>query len=144
MSTGHVNQSISLKDWATTSIIAAIVAGLDVLVIYVGAMWPQTIYWSIASEGIITFFGLLIVSSYHARFKPSSKGTMRKAIAGSLISVYLILLAFGISGKFPNISDQTLRTILEGFSMVIITIIGFYFGSKGMSEVLDTWKNRSG
>jgi hypothetical protein len=69
---------------------------------------------------------------------------MRKAIAGSLISVYLILLALGLSGKFPNLSVQTLRTILEGFSMIIITIVGFYFGSKGMAEIINSWRNKSG
>lgn len=125
-----------------TSVIASIVVFLDVLVIYVGTIMPQMIYWSTATEGLVTFFGMLIVSSYHARLKHSSKGTMRRAIAGSLISVYVIVLALGLSDKFPNISDQTLQAIMEGFSAVIMMIVGFYFGSKGASEMLDVWKNK--
>ncbi|WP_268543919.1 hypothetical protein [Candidatus Nitrosotenuis cloacae] len=127
---------MSRQDWAITSMIAAVIAITDVAVIYVGVIQTGIVYWSIASVGIVTFFGMLIVSSYHARLKPSSRGTMRKSIAGSLISVYLIVLALGITGRFPNISDETLQTILEGFSMVIMTIIGFYFGSKGAAEVV--------
>lgn len=136
------NHSVTLRDWAVTSIIATVVAFLDIASIYIGVIKPEFIYWSIASEGIITFFGMLIVSSYHARIKPNSKGTMRRAIAGSLVSVYLIVIALGLADKFPDISDATLRTVLEGFSAVIITIIGFYFGAKGAAEVLSKQKNK--
>lgn len=66
---------------------------------------------------------------------------MRKSITGSLISVYLIVLALGITDRLPNISDETLQTIREGFSMGMITIIGFYFGSKGAAEVITARKD---
>lgn len=138
------NPSITLRQWAVTSVIAAIVAVADIVIIYIGIVNHDNdiLYWSIASEGMITFFGMLIVSSYHARYKPSSKGIMRRAIAASLISMYVILLALTISGKFTSNADQITQVIVEEFSIIIMIIIGFYFGSKGMIEILDFWKNK--
>lgn len=133
---------VSLKGWALTSLIAAFVAFLDIGALYIGLTNTQFLYWSIAAEGIITFFGMLIVSSFYARYKPNSKGTMRKAIASSLILVYVILLALTFSGRFGT-ADTVFQNVLEGFSLVIMTIIGFYFGSKGALEVVSLWKNKT-
>lgn len=91
---------------------------------------------SIAGVGIITFFGMLMISSHHAIHQPDSTGTMRKAIAGSLIVVYVVVLGLSMSGSLDLSSNELTKSLLENFSFVIITIIGFYFGTKGVAEFL--------
>ena len=123
------------EGWRKTSIISCIVAGSAILSFLIGELLGN-ISWSIVGVGIITFFGMLAISSYHSLHKPNSKGTMRKALASSLISVYIVVLALLFSGNLPSLDNQASMTLMENFSYVIMTIIGFYFGSKGAIEFL--------
>ena len=138
--------SVTKKDahehegWIKTTIIAIVVCAIDFAVISVGILSNNTAL-SIAGVGIVTFFGMLIISSYHAIHHPDSKGIMRKAIAGSLIAVYVVILALLLSGKIDYTENEMVITLVEHFSFVIITIIGFYFGTKGVTEFLEFWKN---
>ncbi len=125
--------------WQKTAIIACIVAGMSIAVFLYGD-FVDKISWSIAGVGIITFFGMLAISSYHSIHNPNSKGTMRKAIASSMISVYVVVLALLFSGQLPTLENEASMTLMENFSYVIMTIIGFYFGSKGAAEFLKIWR----
>ena len=125
--------------WIRTSIIACIVAGLAIASFWYGEMIGN-IGWSIAGVGMITFFGMLAISSYHSLHEPNSTGTMRKAIASSMISVYVVVLALLFSGNLPSLENEASMTLMENFSYVIMTIIGFYFGSKGAAEFLKIWR----
>ena len=125
--------------WVRTSIIACIVAGLSIASFWYGEMIGN-IGWSIAGVGMITFFGMLAISSYHSLHAPNTTGTMRKAIASSMISVYVVVLALLFSGNLPNLENEASMTLMENFSYVIMTIIGFYFGSKGAAEFLKIWR----
>ena len=138
--------SISKKDlhehegWNKTTIIACIIGTIDFVVLTIGILVNEATL-SIAGVGLVTFFGMLIISSHHVIHHPDSKGTMRKAIAGSLVAVYVVILALLLSGKIDNNENELVITLVEHFSFVIITIIGFYFGSKGVTEFLEFWKN---
>lgn len=125
-------------DWIKTTIIAGIIAGLDIAVFVVGILLMDKIFLglSIAGVGIITFFGMLMISSHYAIHQPDSTGTMRKAIAGSLIIVYVMVLGLSMSGSIDVLSNELTKPLLENFSFVIITIIGFYFGTKAVTEFL--------
>jgi len=129
--------------WIKTSIIGCIVAGLAIMSFWVGVLIDK-ISWSIAGVGIITFFGMLAISSYHSLHYPNSKGTMRKAIASSMISVYIVVLALLFSGNLPILENETSMTLMGNFSFVILTIMGFYFGSKGTVEFLKIWRGENG
>jgi hypothetical protein len=83
---------------------------------------------------------MLAISSYHSLHQPNSTGTLRKAIAGSLISVYIVVLALLFSDNLPTLENEAAMTLMDNFSYVIMTIIGFYFGSKGAIEFLKIWK----
>lgn len=137
--------SISKKDqhshegWIKTAIIACIILGIDVAVIIAGVLVHDVIL-PIAGVGLVTFFGMLIISSHYAIHNPDSKGTMRRAIAGSLVAVYVVILALLLSGKIDNAEDQLVMTLIDHFSFVIITIIGFYFGTKGVTDFLEFWR----
>ncbi len=125
--------------WIRTVILACIVASLAI-----GSFWYgvtiDKISWSIAGVGIITFFGMLSISSYHSLHQPNSTGTLRKAIAASMISVYIVVLALLFSDDLPPLENEASMTLMNNFSYVIITIIGFYFGSKGATEFLKIWR----
>ena len=125
--------------WRKTSIIACIVAGLSIASFLLGEL-VGNISWSIVGVGVITFFGMLAISSYHSLHKKNSTGTMRKAIASSMISVYIVVLALLFSGNLPSLENDASMTLMENFSYVIMTIIGFYFGSKGTTEFLKIWR----
>lgn len=115
------------------------VCAADIIVLLTGIILDD-VAWSIAGVGLITFFGMLIISSYHAIHHPDSKGTMRKALAGSLVAVYVVILALSLSGRLYYTENVMVMILVENFSVVIITIIGFYFGTKGATEFLKMWK----
>src|SRR5256885_927261 len=79
--------------WKITTLLGIIVTTLDVIIIVVGVHLRNNLDinlgWTVAAVGIVTFFGMLIVSSYHKKDSPEGdKGTMRDAITASLISAY--------------------------------------------------------
>ncbi len=125
--------------WIRTVILACIVASLSIGSFWYGVIIDK-ISWSIVGVGIITFFGMLSISSYHSLHQPNSTGTLRKAIAASMISVYIVVLALLFSDDLPPLENEASMTLMNNFSYVIITIIGFYFGSKGATEFLKIWR----
>lgn len=133
------NPQESHSSWRNTTIIAGIVATIDFVIISFGILLNQSVEfttWSLSSVGIITFFGMLIICSHHAKYSPDSKGIMRKSLTASLISVYIVVLSLALSGTFGDIQDEMTKSVLSNFSIVVIAIIGFYFGAKGISEIV--------
>lgn len=127
------------SSWRNTTIIAGIVATIDFAIISFGILLNQGTEfttWSLSSVGITTFFGMLIICSHHAKYSPNSKGIMRKSLTASLISVYIVVLSLALSGTFGDIQDEMTKSVLSNFSIVVITIIGFYFGARGISEIV--------
>lgn len=127
------------SSWRNTTIIASIVATIDFAIISFGILLNQSTEfttWSLSSVGIITFFGMLIICSHHAKYSPDSKGIMRKSLTASLISVYIVVLSLALSGTFGDIQDEMTKSVISNFSIVVIAIIGFYFGAKSISEII--------
>ena len=127
------------RTWKKTTELGIIVASLDVIIVVVGVYLyninsDNNLGWTVAAVGIVTFFGMLIVSSYHKRDSPEGdKGTMRDALTASLISAYFVVLTYSLSVKIE--SSTPVNSLLSSFSSVIIIVIGFYFGSKGAVEI---------
>jgi len=107
------------EGWTKTTIIAIVVAGIDFAVISVGIL-SNNAALSIAGVGILTFFGMLIISSHYAIHRPDSKGTMRKAIAGSLVAVYVVILALSLSGRLEDAQNQMIINLIENFLQYLI------------------------
>ncbi len=128
------------QGWIKTTIIAIAVCAIDFAVISVG-IFVNSAALLIAGVGLVTFFGMLIISSHYEIHQPDSKGTMRKAIAGSLIAVYVVILALSLSGRLEDAQNQMVMNLIENFTWIIIAIIGFYFGTKGVTEFLKFWKS---
>lgn len=131
-----------IKDnWARTSALGIILVVSDLSVLFVGGKFSVDPTWIISATGIMTFFGILMISSYHKKnFADPDKGTMRDAIAGSLISVYFITIGFDMTKGITSSANP----ILNNFSSVIIILIAFYFGSKAVTEVYKPQNGGSG
>ena len=110
--------------------------------LYAGIVEHWNPVWSLSAIGIITFFGMLIVSSLH-QVKVDSQGTMRKALASSMVIVYLIVFTLIIFGfdfaallQDESPTGLTSSEILDHLTKIILVILGFYFGFKGIKEIV--------
>lgn len=121
------------ENWAITSGLGIVLVASDLIVLLIGSKFYNDPTWIIGATGIMTFFGMLMISSYHKKNFADhlDKGTMRDAITGSLVSVYFIILGFDMIKGSQTLSDP----ILNNFSSVIIILIAFYFGSKAVTEI---------
>lgn len=98
---------------AITSVIAFLVGLADVGIIYFFGLdadgKPEL---AIASVAIITFFGVLFISAHHNHTNAEDQrkhatGTMRRAMAASIILVYIITFSMTTFGDFQ---DKTIET----------------------------------
>lgn len=130
--------------WGTTTAIA-----IAVLVADLACIWysKDSLTFAVAGTGLITFFGILMISNYYKSQNPHVEdvGAMRQALAGSLFAVYFVIL--GVTLQRPDISASTgtvLKAITDNFWAIILSVIAFYFGSKGAQSVAKTLKNKNG
>jgi hypothetical protein len=100
-------------------------------------LFVDNIAIAVAIIGGIVFFTTLAVADYSSADVGVSTGEMRSAMSASIVVVYLIVIALSLGGKFQSSFDFR---IIDSFTAVVITVIGFYFGSKAAIELLDKWK----
>ena len=121
------------------SVIAAFIVILDILALTLGLIIATApVALSLGCVGVITFVGMLTLSNYLSHDPALSKGEMRKAIAASLILVYLNFLAFVVFGKVTASEAELAKTIVGHFTTVVGIVIVFYFGSRSVEEYLKT------
>jgi len=154
-----------------TVIIAALVLAAA-LVVTMAAILLKQFAMPIAASGIITFFGMLIISGYNKK-STKAKGIIRRAIASALIVSYIIAFSIFMFQTFEQVEQSMLdekslpdvknmtsedvneymlllnqtasinllkmeftNSLLVNFTNVIMVIIVFYFGSKGVLQYL--------
>ena len=130
-----------MQAWALKSIVAGIIGTLDIIVFYVGISQGglQNLVLTLVPIAIITFFGVMALSSLHsATTDKDSKGIMRKSLTSTLVLVFVAILAISYGGdlKVDPSAEKILTELNSSFTYVIITIIGFYFGTKSVREYL--------
>lgn len=127
--------------WVGTTVMGFVVALID-LAVYCGVVPAHGfgVELKLGVIGIVTFFGLLIVSSYHQHIflqgGDGDTGVFRDALTGSFVTVYLASLGMTLTEVIPQSSSLT------QFGQVIMVVIGFYFGSKVATQV--SAKSKSG
>ena len=146
-----------------TSLIAFVVLVAAVIFAVAGILLNE-LALPVAVVGIIVFFGMLIISGYNKK-STKTKGIMRRAIAGALIVSYIMAfsvlmfqnfeletmpdhteIATEDLEKYILLQNQTAainsskmnfaNTVFTNFSNVIMVVIVFYFGSKGVLQYL--------
>lgn len=96
-----------------TYLIALIVGGTNFgIIIKFGLGAEQHPELSVALVGVVTFFGILVISAHHNHAHPDDQrkhatGTMRRAMAASIILVYIITFSLTTFGDFQ---DKTIET----------------------------------
>jgi len=89
--------------------------------------------WIFLGIGIVTFFGLLLLSNYMSGTSSYDTGEIRKAVAGSFIIIYLIfvpLISFGTI-KMPLLTP--IQAII-GFTWIVGIVVIVYFVSRTVEE----------
>ncbi len=94
---------------------------------------------AVAMVGGIVFFATLALADYSSPDVGVSTGEMRSAISATIIVVYIILVALSFGGNLGSAVDPK---ILDTLGSVVITVVGFYFGTKGAIELLGKWKEK--
>lgn len=124
------------KRWRKAVFMATLIGLIDIALLLLGTKAVLHLALSIASMGIITFFGILLLVNRLSGSTILDRGEMRKAIAGSFIVVYFSIVGLLIFNG-TNVMDTTLaKTIIGHFTYVVGIIIVFYFGSAGVREYL--------
>ena len=139
----------------TTTLIAIFVAAGNLSLLYYMHLDKISNGIGLAMVGIVTFFGMLIVSSFFEEHRHehasnskkegsqntstaaqkmvekvvAGKGIMRKALASSLIIVYIIVIGLYVESGELSEAKQIPRSLLEHFTIVVTAIVIFYFGS---------------
>jgi hypothetical protein len=137
------NQHGERWQWGVTTVMGFVVALID-LAVYCGVVPAHGfgVELKLGVIGIVTFFGLLIVSSFHQHIfligGDGDTGVFRDALTGSLVTVYLASLGMTLTGVIPQSSSLT------QFGQVIMVVIGFYFGSKVVTQVSNNSKSGQG
>jgi len=123
------------KKWKKAFLMAIVIGALDILVLFLGTFELFHIAWSVASIGVITFLGILMLVNYLSESRAFDKGEMRKAITGSFVAVYFALVSLLTFTDFsPSDNTELAKTIIGHFTTLIEIIIVFYFASSGVRE----------
>lgn len=99
---------------------------------YFASFFPPI--FAITATGILSFFGLL---SYALRSKPDERledRDLRVAIAGSITTMYLILVGYGVWVESSGTPDPIAENLMNSFSAVVGTVITFYFGASAYTD----------
>lgn len=123
-------------------VIAIIVSCLVVL--YFGMTQSKifqsfSISWSFAAIGLITFFGIFMISLILEDEKTNKNDKFKNAIAGSLIIMYLHLISVYIFDDIVTTETEETKYIIGNFTNLVGIVVVSYFGA----SAIDTYANRS-
>ena len=90
---------------------------------------------------LVTFFGLLTVGESSGKGWGLNKGTMRGAIAATILVVYLFVLSMSAFVPYKEEMPPMMSTMMDSFTTIVSIMIPFYFGAsayvQGRSMELD-------
>jgi len=121
-------------EWSAVGAVATFI--LIGIVLWV---FKEQIALGVAIVGGIVFFATLALADYSSPDVGVSTGEMRSAISATIVVVYIILVALSFGGNLGSTVDSK---VIDTLSSVVITVVGFYFGSKGAIELLGKWKEK--
>ena len=102
------------------------------------------VLFMLISVGVITFFGILAVANEFSSSPSLDKGEIRKAIAGSLLIVYIAITSLAFGGNQVNFSDEKLaESVFNNFTRLMEVVVVFYFSSRATEEILKLWIKRN-
>ena len=127
------------KKWSNALRMISILAIIDLIIIpIVVTLLHIPIPWIFISIGIITFFGILLISNYMSGTSPFDTGEVRKALTGSFVIIYFAFVPLVTFGNVILPSEEPIKTIITNFTWIVGAIVIFYFGSRAVEEYVKT------
>ena len=127
-------------------VMAAVITLLAAAGAFLAVYWNNNAPYIVVAVGTAAtcFFGLLILTQPTGERWQVTEETMRTAIAGTIVVVYLVvvgIVAFFIYGprELPGITE----TMVASFTTVAGIVVAFYFGSSAYLQALRE-KTKSG
>ncbi|HEY0196577.1 MAG TPA: hypothetical protein VGC02_03285 [Methanobacterium sp.] len=123
------------KKWYNTLRMVTVLVIID-LVILPLLVWLLKIppQWIFICIGIITFFGVLVISNYMSGTSPLNSGEIRKAVISSFIVTYFAFVPLVTFGSVNLPTDEPIKTIVTNFTWIVAAVVIFYFGSRAVEE----------
>ena len=106
----------------------------------VSASMPQPLstIWIVTESSCCGQSAVTVIGPLPSGYESSAfeMGEMRKAITGSFITVYFVVVALLIFKGVDTVDTELSKTIIGHFTYLVGIIIVFYFGSRGVREYL--------
>jgi hypothetical protein len=123
------------REWSRTLIMISILGIVDLLVVpLLVTIMGIPVQWIFVALGIITFFGILLIVNYMSGSSPLDTGEIRKALTGSFVILYFVLVPLITFGGITVTQGEAVKTIITNFTWIVGAIIIFYFGSRAVEE----------
>lgn len=116
-------------------IIGIIVSCLAIL--YVGmtkiSMFTSfSVSWSFAAIGLISFFGIFLISLMLEDDNANRNNKIKNAIAGSLLIVYLHLVSVYVFSDVVTTETEETKYIISNFTNLVSIVVVSYFGASAI------------
>ena len=123
------------KKWSNAFRMVMALVVLDIIILPL-LIWAFRIpaQWMFIGLGTITFFGILLISSYLSGTSPLNTGEIRKAITGSFVIIYFAFIPLVAFGSVNLPADEPIKTIITHFTWIVGAIVIFYFISRTVEE----------
>ena len=127
------------KKWSNAFRMVMALVVLDIIILPL-LIWAFKIpaQWMFIGLGTITFFGILLISSYLSGTSPLNTGEIRKAITGSFVIIYFAFMPLVAFGSVNLLNDEPIKTIITNFTWIVGAIVIFYFISRTVEEYVKT------
>lgn len=90
------------------------------------------ISWAFGANGLISFFGIYIISLMLEGKDNSENSKMKNAIAGSLLIMYLHLISVYIFDDIVTAETEETKYIISNFTNLVSVVVVSYFGASAI------------
>jgi hypothetical protein len=87
---------------------------------------------------LVTFFGLLAASESSGKGWGYNKGSMRGAIAATILVVYFYVLSMNAFQPYRDKMPEMMETMVSSFTTILGIMIPFYFGASAYVQTHTT------
>ena len=123
------------KNWKNALKMISVLGVLDLAVIpLLITLLGIPLQWLFVSLGLVTFFGIMLITNYMSGTSPFNTGEIRKAITVSLIIVYLALVPLFAFEIIEPSSGTSAQHIVNNFTWLIGAVIVLYFSTRPIEE----------
>lgn len=91
-----------------------------------------SVSWSFAAIGLITFFGIFLISLMLETDDTNRNDKIKNAIAGSLLIMYLHLVSVYVFSDIVTTETEETKYIISNFTNLVSIVVVSYFGASAI------------